>query len=129
MTGHWVLVPAEDGGARLAPLGPDGLPAGPVRQEPDLVAAVRQGERPNGRTQAWIAAEAGVVRELRRFVVGELGVARDVLHAAAYWKSGLDSTEGDAVLLERYREEVAAGADVSDPDVRERVELELSAVQ
>ncbi|MFI7684834.1 bifunctional 3'-5' exonuclease/DNA polymerase [Streptomyces griseoaurantiacus] len=41
MTGHWVLVPAEDGGARLAPLGPDGLPAGPVRQEPDLVAAVR----------------------------------------------------------------------------------------
>jgi DNA polymerase-1 len=41
MTGHWALVPAEDGGAHLAPLGPDGLPAGPVRREPDLAAAVR----------------------------------------------------------------------------------------
>jgi len=51
VTGHWVLVPAEDGGARLAPLGPDGLPAGPVRQDADLVAAVRS--RPEVTRWVW----------------------------------------------------------------------------
>ncbi|MFE9765000.1 bifunctional 3'-5' exonuclease/DNA polymerase [Streptomyces sp. NPDC005808] len=41
MTDRWALAPAEDGGAEVAPLGPDGLPAGPVCREPDLVEAVR----------------------------------------------------------------------------------------
>ncbi|WP_151898179.1 bifunctional 3'-5' exonuclease/DNA polymerase [Streptomyces sp. C8S0] len=41
MGGRWVLDEVEGGGARLVPLGPDGLPAGPVREEPDLVEAVR----------------------------------------------------------------------------------------
>jgi DNA polymerase-1 len=41
MTDRWALAPAEDGGVDLAPLGPDGLPAGPVRWEPDLAGAVR----------------------------------------------------------------------------------------
>ncbi|MFJ8944277.1 bifunctional 3'-5' exonuclease/DNA polymerase [Streptomyces sp. NPDC102395] len=41
MTDRWALAPAGDGGAELALLGPDGLPAGPVLREPDLVAAVR----------------------------------------------------------------------------------------
>jgi DNA polymerase-1 len=41
MTDRWALAPAEDGGVQLAPLGPDGLPAGPVVREPDLAAAVR----------------------------------------------------------------------------------------
>ncbi|MEV1082123.1 bifunctional 3'-5' exonuclease/DNA polymerase [Streptomyces sp. NPDC050211] len=41
MTDRWALAPAEDGGAELAPLGSDGLPAGPVVREPDLAAAVR----------------------------------------------------------------------------------------
>ncbi|WP_328439278.1 bifunctional 3'-5' exonuclease/DNA polymerase [Streptomyces sp. NBC_00444] len=41
MTDRWALAPAGDGGAELAPLGPDGLPAGPVVREPDLAAAVR----------------------------------------------------------------------------------------
>lgn len=38
---RWALAPAEDGGAVLVPLGPDGLPAGETRREADLVAAVR----------------------------------------------------------------------------------------
>ncbi|MHC3472895.1 bifunctional 3'-5' exonuclease/DNA polymerase [Streptomyces sp. 7R007] len=42
MTDRWALAPAEDGGVELAPLGPDGLPAGPVRREPDLAEAVRR---------------------------------------------------------------------------------------
>lgn len=41
MTDRWALAPAEDGGAEIAPLGPDGLLAGPVLWEPDLATAVR----------------------------------------------------------------------------------------
>ncbi|MGX1271486.1 bifunctional 3'-5' exonuclease/DNA polymerase [Streptomyces phaeoluteigriseus] len=41
MAERWALAPAEGGGAELAALGPDGLPAGPVIREPDLAAAVR----------------------------------------------------------------------------------------
>ncbi|MET9964989.1 bifunctional 3'-5' exonuclease/DNA polymerase [Streptomyces sp. NPDC006356] len=41
MTDRWALAPAEDGGVEIAPLGPDGLPAGPVRREADLGEAVR----------------------------------------------------------------------------------------
>ena len=41
MTDRWALAPAEDGGVEIAPLGPDGLLAGPVRREADLAEAVR----------------------------------------------------------------------------------------
>lgn len=41
MTERWALAPAEDGGAEIAALGPDGLPTGPVRREADLAEAVR----------------------------------------------------------------------------------------
>ncbi|NGO13015.1 bifunctional 3'-5' exonuclease/DNA polymerase [Streptomyces sp. HC44] len=53
MTDRWALAPAEDGGAELAPLGSDGLPAGPVVREPDLVAAVRS--RPQVTRWVWRA--------------------------------------------------------------------------
>ncbi|MFF4790011.1 bifunctional 3'-5' exonuclease/DNA polymerase [Streptomyces sp. NPDC001276] len=41
MTDRWALAPAEDGGAEVAPLGRDGLPAGPVHRAADLAEAVR----------------------------------------------------------------------------------------
>ncbi|KUO17290.1 bifunctional 3'-5' exonuclease/DNA polymerase [Streptomyces dysideae] len=41
MTDRWALAPAEDGGVEIAPLGRDGLPAGPVYREADLAGAVR----------------------------------------------------------------------------------------
>ncbi|MFE3521545.1 bifunctional 3'-5' exonuclease/DNA polymerase [Streptomyces sp. NPDC059161] len=41
MDERWAVEATEGGGARLAPLGDDGLPAGPVREEPDLAEAVR----------------------------------------------------------------------------------------
>ncbi|CAL9487265.1 hypothetical protein SUDANB58_03182 [Streptomyces sp. enrichment culture] len=41
MADRWALAVAEGGGAEVAPLGPDGLPAGPVRREADLAEAVR----------------------------------------------------------------------------------------
>ncbi|KIH99116.1 hypothetical protein LP52_09365 [Streptomonospora alba] len=90
-----------------------------------LEQAVRAGERPGGRIQAWLAAEAGVMRELRRFLLGELGVARTDLHSAAYWKSGLDSTRLDEAALRRYERVVADGADPADPDTRDDVELRV----
>ena len=51
MTERWALAPAEDGGAEIAALGPDGLPAGPVRREPDLAEAVRT--RPDVARWVW----------------------------------------------------------------------------
>ncbi|MGV9941272.1 bifunctional 3'-5' exonuclease/DNA polymerase [Streptomyces sp. NPDC003401] len=51
MAERWALAPAEGGGAELAPLGPDGLPAGPVVREPDLAAAVRA--RPDVSRWVW----------------------------------------------------------------------------
>ncbi|MFJ4975551.1 bifunctional 3'-5' exonuclease/DNA polymerase [Streptomyces coeruleorubidus] len=51
MTDRWALAPAEDGGVDVAPLGPDGLPAGPVRREADLAEAVRS--RPGVARWVW----------------------------------------------------------------------------
>ncbi|MEU3254130.1 bifunctional 3'-5' exonuclease/DNA polymerase [Streptomyces sp. NPDC006997] len=51
MADRWALALAEDGGVQLAPLGRDGLPAGPVRWEADLARAVR--ERPDVARWVW----------------------------------------------------------------------------
>ncbi|MFG2607560.1 bifunctional 3'-5' exonuclease/DNA polymerase [Streptomyces sp. NPDC048514] len=51
MTDRWALAPAEDGGVDVAPLGPDGLPAGPVRRESDPAQAVRS--RPEVTRWVW----------------------------------------------------------------------------
>ncbi|MEU1699642.1 bifunctional 3'-5' exonuclease/DNA polymerase [Streptomyces pseudogriseolus] len=51
MAGRWALAPAEDGGVDVAPLGPDGLPSGPVRREADPAEAVRS--RPGVARWVW----------------------------------------------------------------------------
>ncbi|MEU5523989.1 bifunctional 3'-5' exonuclease/DNA polymerase [Streptomyces sp. NPDC047860] len=51
MTDRWALTPAEEGGVDVAPLGPDGLPVGPVRREADLAEAVRS--RPGVTRWVW----------------------------------------------------------------------------
>ncbi|AZM60889.1 MULTISPECIES: bifunctional 3'-5' exonuclease/DNA polymerase [unclassified Streptomyces] len=51
MADRWALAPAEEGGVDVAPLGPDGLPAGPVRREADLAEAVRS--RPGVARWVW----------------------------------------------------------------------------
>ncbi|GGZ80598.1 bifunctional 3'-5' exonuclease/DNA polymerase [Streptomyces bluensis] len=53
MTDRWALGVAEDGGVEVAPLGVDGLPAGPVRREADPVGAVRS--RPQVTRWVWRA--------------------------------------------------------------------------
>ncbi|CAL9532268.1 hypothetical protein SUDANB176_04077 [Streptomyces sp. enrichment culture] len=51
MADRWALAPAEDGGVDVAPLGSDGLPAGPVRREADPAEAVRS--RPGVTRWVW----------------------------------------------------------------------------
>ncbi|MEU7281914.1 bifunctional 3'-5' exonuclease/DNA polymerase [Streptomyces sp. NPDC045431] len=56
MNERWLVDGTEGGGARLAPLGRDGLPAGPVLTEPDLVEAVRS--RPHAGRWVWRSTAA-----------------------------------------------------------------------
>ncbi|MEV4681869.1 bifunctional 3'-5' exonuclease/DNA polymerase [Streptomyces kurssanovii] len=58
---RWALAATEGDGARLVPLLPDGLPAGPVVEEPDLVEAVRS--RPGVDRWVW-RSTAGVYPRL-----------------------------------------------------------------
>lgn len=51
MADRWALAVAEDGGVDVAPLGPDGLPAGPVRREAGPDEAVRS--RPEVARWVW----------------------------------------------------------------------------
>ncbi|MFE1235106.1 bifunctional 3'-5' exonuclease/DNA polymerase [Streptomyces tendae] len=51
MAERCALAVAEGGGVEVAALGPDGLPAGPVRREPDLAGAVRS--RPEVTRWVW----------------------------------------------------------------------------
>lgn len=80
---------------------------------------------PPGRVQVWLAAEAGAVRAVRGQVIGRWGVDRDDLHASAYWRSGHDATRFDAVNLVRYQQAAGQGLDITDPDVREELELRV----
>ncbi|GAB3490586.1 siderophore-interacting protein [Amycolatopsis cihanbeyliensis] len=66
----------------------------------DIVAAVRDLEFPNGTVQAFVHGEAGFVRELRRHLLNERGVRRDLLSISGYWRRGKND--------EQWREEKAA---------------------
>ncbi len=102
------------------------LPARPgddVRWVPagGLVDAVGGLPRPAGVAAGWVASEAGEVRAIRRLLLGELGVDRAQLHAAAYWKRGSSFDDLDAQNARRYAEAIAAGHDVTDPAVLEEL--------
>lgn len=51
MADRWAVAPAEDGGALVVPLRPNGMPAAPVRQEAGVVQAVRA--RPDADRWVW----------------------------------------------------------------------------
>lgn len=56
MSERWAVSDADGGGVELVPLGDDGLPAGPVRRESDLVEAVRR--RPGVARWVWRSTAA-----------------------------------------------------------------------
>ncbi len=95
---------------RLA--GPGRLRATWLHRDPavpdQLVAAVRALEFPPGEVQAFVHGEAGFVRDVRRHLVGERGVARDRLSVSGYWRRGRDEDGWQAdKAAERAAEQAA----------------------
>ena len=66
----------------------------------DVAAAVRELPWRDGVVQAFVHGEAGFVRELRRYLLDERGVRRELLSISGYWRVGKDD--------EAWREEKAA---------------------
>ncbi|GAB3570173.1 siderophore-interacting protein [Amycolatopsis endophytica] len=72
----------------------------------DLVSAVRALDFPGGTVQAFVHGEAGAVKELRRLLLDERGVAREMLSISGYWRRGRTDEEWRAEkAAERAAEE------------------------
>ncbi|RZS31239.1 NADPH-dependent ferric siderophore reductase [Herbihabitans rhizosphaerae] len=63
------------------------------RGDGSLVEAVRRADLPDGSVFAWLAGEAGTVRELRRHLV-DRGVPKHAIEFTGYWRARL--TQDDA---------------------------------
>jgi NADPH-dependent ferric siderophore reductase len=53
-----------------------------------LQQAIAKLSLPSGEGYAWVAAEAGTAKALRRYLVDQRGLPKDRVKAAAYWKHG-----------------------------------------
>ena len=82
--------------------------AGGDPESTQLLDAVRALTFPTGRVHAFVHGEAIAVRELRRHLTRERGVAKDDLSISGYWRRGRDE-EGfrEFKAAERAREEEA----------------------
>ncbi|MEU0697899.1 siderophore-interacting protein [Streptomyces niveus] len=69
---------------------------------PSALDAVRAAELPGASPYAWLAGEAGTVKELRRHLVRERGLDRRNVTFVGYWRRGLSE--------EQLREEAGKGA-------------------
>jgi NADPH-dependent ferric siderophore reductase len=63
-----------------------------------LLEAVRGAKIPDGSVSAWLAGEAGMVRSLRRHLVGERGLDKRAIEFTGYWRRRL--TQDDAPTTE-----------------------------
>ncbi|MBN9093721.1 siderophore-interacting protein [Pandoraea pnomenusa] len=63
----------------------EGIPAG---QSTALLDALQLATLPDGDLHAWVAAEAGVAKAIRRYLVDERGLNPKWVKAAAYWRRG-----------------------------------------
>ncbi|VVE36004.1 FAD-binding protein [Pandoraea morbifera] len=63
----------------------EGIPAG---QSTALLDALQVATLPDGDLHAWVAAEAGVAKTIRRYLVDERGLNPKWVKAAAYWRRG-----------------------------------------
>jgi NADPH-dependent ferric siderophore reductase len=88
----------------------DGAPPGAR-----LVEAVRALPWPDGRVHAFVHGEAGSVRELRRYLRVERGMAKEDLSISGYWRLGADDEGWRAGKRDWLRSiedaEAAAGLD------------------
>jgi NADPH-dependent ferric siderophore reductase len=78
-----------------------------------LVDAVSALQFPSGQVHAFVHGEAGFVKELRRLLRIDLGIAREQLSISGYWRYGTDDESWRAAKRDWNREveaaEVAAG--------------------
>ena len=59
-----------------------------VASDAELVAAVQALTLPEGEGYAWCAGEAATMAAVRKVLVGEQGMGKHQIRAAAYWKRG-----------------------------------------
>lgn len=79
-----------------------------------LMDAVRALTPPTGRVHAFVHGEAGLVRDVRRHLLTERGVPRDLLSVSGYWRHGRDEDGWRAdKAAERAAEQAADGAPVA----------------
>jgi NADPH-dependent ferric siderophore reductase len=72
-----------------------------------LVEAVRALEFPDGNVHAFVHGEAGFVKQLRRYLRVERGIAMDRLSISGYWRIGVDD-EGWREVKRDWNREVEA---------------------
>ena len=62
----------------------------PARMNAAAISASRNPDKPAGAMPfyAWIAGEAGVVKEMRRYLVRDVGIDRKQVAFMGYWRQG-----------------------------------------
>lgn len=90
----WVGIKADDGGAGPEPedvnVDVDILWETPARMETAEISATKNPGIPAGAMPfyAWIAGEAAVIKDLRRYLVREVGIDRKQVAFMGYWRQG-----------------------------------------
>jgi NADPH-dependent ferric siderophore reductase len=90
----WVGIKAADGGAGPEPedvnVDVDILWETPARMEPAAIEATKNPDVPAGAMPfyAWIAGEAAVIKDLRRYLVRDVGIDRKQVAFMGYWRTG-----------------------------------------
>jgi len=90
----WVGIKASAGGARPEPedvdVDQDILWETPARMETAAIAATKNPGMPAGAMPfyAWIAGEAGVIKDMRRYLVRDVGIDRKQVAFMGYWRQG-----------------------------------------
>ncbi|MCW2525253.1 MAG: siderophore-interacting protein [Pseudonocardiales bacterium] len=75
-----------------------------------LVEAVLQADRPDGEAQVFVHGEAGFVKDLRRWLRVDLGLAKEQISISGYWRYGADDEGWRASKADWNREAEAAEA-------------------
>ncbi|WP_277527880.1 siderophore-interacting protein [Arthrobacter sp. ES3-54] len=90
----WVGIKAASGGAGPEPddvnVDQDILWETPARMDTAAIGASKNPDKPAGALPfyAWIAGEAGTVKEMRRYLVRDVGIDRKQVAFMGYWRQG-----------------------------------------
>ena len=90
----WVGIKASDGGAGPEPedvnVDVDILWETPSRMETAAIVATKNPDMPAGAMPfyAWIAGEAAVIKDMRRYLVRDVGIDRKQVAFMGYWRQG-----------------------------------------